>query len=130
VTGNRHRVIAGNWKMFKTPVETSRFFQDFLARHLGAPDRDVLFFPPAISLTAAVDALRERPEIGLGVQNIHWEREGAFTGETSAAMAAAARAFALISLGRQHVFGRPDAQVARKVVAALAAGAPSDLCWG
>jgi len=132
VNGSRRRVIAGNWKMFKGPMETTRFFEDFLRLHQTGPDRDVVFFPPAISLTAAAAALQARPEIGLGVQNIYWEREGAYTGETAAPMAAAAGArFALIGHSeRRHIFGETDEQVARKVAAALPAGLTPVICVG
>ena len=132
MNGSRRRVIAGNWKMFKGPAETARFFEDFLQRYQPRPDRDVVFFPPAISLSTAATELRARPDIGLGVQNIHWEKEGAFTGETSAPMAAGAGArFALIGHSeRRHVFGETDEQVARKVTAASAAGLTPVICVG
>lgn len=132
MNGSRRRVIAGNWKMFKGPADTARFFEDFLARYQTRPDRDVAFFPPAVSLTTAAAALQGRPEIGLGVQNIYWEPQGAFTGEISAPMAAAAGArFALIGHSeRRHVFGETDAQVAKKVAAAATAGLTPVICVG
>lgn len=132
MSGTRRCVVAGNWKMFKGPADTTRFFEEFLRRHSGRPDREVVFFPPAVSITTAAAALLAWPEIGLGVQNIHWEKEGAFTGETSAPMAAAAGArFALIGHSeRRHVFGETDAQIARKIGAAFAAGLTPVICVG
>lgn len=132
MTSSRRRVIAGNWKMFKGPADTVRFFEEFLRQHRTLPDLEVAIFPPALSLTAAAAALHARPEIGLGVQNVYWEPEGAFTGEISAPMAAAAGArFALIGHSeRRHVFGETDAQVARKVGAVLSAGLTPVICVG
>ena len=80
-------VIAGNWKMFNGPGATRDFFQAFLATYPPHPDRTIVFFPPAISLTTAMEAVRGRADIGLGLQNVYWEPKGAFTGETSAPMA-------------------------------------------
>lgn len=132
MTALRTPVIAGNWKMFKSPDQATQFFDAFLAQHAARDDRSLIFFPPAVSLAAAVAATRERADIALGVQNIHWEREGAFTGETSAPMArAAGAAFALIGHSeRRHVFGETDEQVARKVAAAFAAGLTPVICVG
>jgi triosephosphate isomerase (TIM) len=125
-------VIAGNWKMHKGPGEAAAFFREFAAHHLPRVDRTVLFFPPAISFAAAVEAIRDRPDLGLGVQNLHWETQGAFTGEISAPMAAAAgAAFALVGHSeRRHVFRESDADVRRKVAAALDASLIPVLCVG
>ena len=115
----KQRVIAGNWKMHHGPSATRRFFQEFSPR-LSAPEPLILTFPPAISLLAAVEARRGRPEVALGVQSIHWEPEGAFTGEISAGMASSAGArYVLVGHSeRRHVFGETDEEVARKVGAA------------
>lgn len=128
----RTPVIAGNWKMFKAPAQADEFFGQFLQRYQPRTDRTVIFFPPAISVGAAVRATSERPDIALGVQNVHWEKEGAFTGEVSAPMAAAAGArYVLIGHSeRRHVFGETDEQVALKVAATLAAGLVPVICVG
>ncbi|HYR07787.1 MAG TPA: triose-phosphate isomerase, partial [Longimicrobium sp.] len=100
-------VLAGNWKMNHGPSETARFFADFLAMHAPADDRTVVFFPPAISFAAAKEAVQGRPDVRLGVQNVHWEAGGAFTGELSVGMAKDAGA-ELVLIGhseRRHVFG-------------------------
>jgi len=124
-------VIAGNWKMHHGPAATRRFFSEFSPR-LSDPEPTILIFPPAISLPAAAESRGGRPEISLGIQNIHWEPKGAFTGEHSAAMALAAGArFALVGHSeRRHVFGETDAQVERKVAAALGEGLAPVVCVG
>jgi triosephosphate isomerase len=125
-------VLAGNWKMNKGPGETARFFAGFLAEWMPRGDRTVVFFPPAVSLAAAVDAVAGRPDVLLGVQNVHWERSGAFTGEISAPMAAEAGArLALVGHSeRRHVFGETDGETASKVRAVLDAGLVAVLCVG
>ncbi|MBV9772597.1 MAG: triose-phosphate isomerase [Gemmatimonadetes bacterium] len=125
-------VLAANWKMNKGPAATAEFFADFLARHQPADDRTLVFFPPALSFAAAREATAGRPDIRLGVQNIHWERSGAFTGEISAPMAAEAGAeFVLVGHSeRRHLFGETSEETARKVAAALAAGLVPVLCVG
>jgi triosephosphate isomerase (TIM) len=128
----RRPVLAGNWKMNKGPREATSFFDAFLARYEPHDDRTVLFFPPAISFTAAAHATAQRPDIGLGVQNAHWEQSGAFTGEIAAAMAAEAGAHYLLAghSERRHIFGETDDQVGRKAAAALAAGLIPLICVG
>ena len=87
----RQKVIAGNWKMYHGPVETGAWIRAFVKQPLPA-DRTVILIPPAISIPAATDALSRHSDIRVGVQNIYWEENGAFTGETSARMAAGAGA--------------------------------------
>jgi triosephosphate isomerase len=124
--------LAGNWKMHQGPAETTDFFARFLASYPATPARTVAFFPPAVSLAAARAALEGRPDILLGVQNIHWEEKGAFTGETSAKLARDAGA-TLVLVGhseRRHLFGETLDETARKTRAALAAGLTPILCVG
>lgn len=125
-------VLAGNWKMHKGPAAAREFFGDFCERFSPRPDRTVIFFPPAVSLEACARALAERPDIALGVQNIFWEKEGAFTGEIAAAMAVDAGAtYTLVGHSeRRHVFGEADEDVGRKAAAALAAGLLPVICVG
>jgi len=124
-------VIAGNWKMHHGPTATRRFFSEFAPR-LSDAEPTILIFPPAISLLAAAEARGGRPEISLGIQNIHWEPKGAFTGEHSAGMALASGArFALVGHSeRRHVFGETDAQVELKVAAAIGEGLTPVVCVG
>ena len=125
-------IIAGNWKMHYGPTEAERFFTSFLAACPAASGRSIAFFPPAVSLAAAMRATERRDDIHLGIQNLYWEPKGAFTGETSAAMAADAGAtLALVGHSeRRHVFGESDQETERKVLAALAAGISPVLCVG
>ncbi|MDB4948767.1 MAG: Triosephosphate isomerase, bacterial/eukaryotic [Gemmatimonadetes bacterium] len=128
----RKPVLAGNWKMTKGPTETVGFFADFLNAWMPRDDRTVVFFPSDVSLAAALDATADRPDVLLGVQNVHWERSGAFTGETSVGMAADAGA-KLVLVGhseRRHVFGETDGETAKKVRAVLDGGLIAVLCVG
>jgi triosephosphate isomerase (TIM) len=123
-------VIAGNWKMFKGPDAARSFCREF-AQVAPAGPRTVILFPPAISLTVVRAALSEHG-VHVGVQNLHWESQGAFTGETSPTMAREAGAeFALVGHSeRRHVFGETDDETARKVAAARNAGLVPVLCVG
>ncbi|HEY0672131.1 MAG TPA: triose-phosphate isomerase [Longimicrobiales bacterium] len=125
-------VIAGNWKMNKGPHAARDFAAEFATRYAPAARETVILFPPAISLATVTSALRGRRDIHVGVQNIHYEKEGAFTGETSAAMASDAGAtFALIGHSeRRHIFGETDEDVRRKVAAALQAKLNPVICVG
>ncbi|MDX1647871.1 MAG: triose-phosphate isomerase [Longimicrobiales bacterium] len=125
-------IIAGNWKMNKGPHETRGFFKEFDASVLGS-GHELLIFPPTASLGAAFLARGEAVRgIGLGVQNIHWEDAGAFTGETSAPIAANAGAeFVLVGHSeRRHVFGETDEETALKVAAARRHRLVPVLCVG
>jgi triosephosphate isomerase (TIM) len=123
-------VIAGNWKMFKGPEAARSFCREF-AQVAPTGHRTVILFPPAISLTVVRAALSEH-DVHVGVQNLHWEPQGAYTGETSAAMAReAGAAFALVGHSeRRHVFGETDRETTRKVASARNAGLGPVLCVG
>jgi len=123
--------IAGNWKMHMGPGRASEFLRSL--RLDGVPaGRELLIFPPALSLAWVVADPARDPRIQVGVQNIHWEDEGAYTGEVSAPMAAEAGAtFALIGHSeRRHVFGETDGEVALKVAAACRNGLVPVVCVG
>ena len=124
-------VVAGNWKMHMGPSETSEFFRELGVGEVG-PDVELILFPPAISLAAAAQDPGRDPRISIGVQNIHWEDQGAFTGETSGRMAESAGAtYALVGHSeRRHIFGETDDQVAQKVEAALRNHLVPVLCVG
>lgn len=125
-------VIAGNWKMNKGPHAAREFIREFTARYAPVDSQTVILIPPAISVFAVHDATNGRRDIQLGVQNIHWEKDGAFAGETSAPMAKDAGAvFALVGHSeRRHVFGETDDEVRLKVRAALTAGLTPIICVG
>ena len=128
-----HRpVLAANWKMNHGPSTAREFMRSFLAHYPRRSDRTVVFFPPAASLPAVVESLHGRPDLMAGVQNIHWEDKGAFTGETSASIAreAGARVVLVGHSERRHVFGETDEQTARKCAAAARAGLLPMLCVG
>ncbi|MDR2724748.1 MAG: triose-phosphate isomerase [Candidatus Adiutrix sp.] len=125
-------LLAGNWKMFKTSRQAREFFQELLERLKPFPaDREVAFGVPFTSLEAAVQAVAGTPVI-IAAQNVHWEAEGAFTGEISAPMVAAAGAGAAI-IGhseRRQLFGETGESVNKKIKAVLAAGLRPIVCLG
>jgi triosephosphate isomerase len=123
-------LIAGNWKMFKGPAETADFCRALRACPLPA-GVDVVVCPPYVSLSEAVQALAST-EVGVFAQNVHWEHEGAFTGEVSAAMLRELGVYGTIvghSERREH-FGDSDETVARRAAAGLAAGLHVIACVG
>jgi triosephosphate isomerase (TIM) len=125
-------VIAGNWKLNLGPAAARAFFGDFLPRVEPAAARTLVFFPPSLSLEAALHAAGGRPDVSFGVQNVYWEESGAFTGEISASLAREAGArYCLVGHSeRRHVFGETDEETARKVGASLRAGLLPMLCVG
>ena len=114
------------------PSEARTFMRSFLTRYARRPDRSVIFFPPALSFAAVKDALKERADIAIGVQNIHWETKGAYTGENSAPIARDAGAgYVLVGHSeRRHVFGETDEQAGKKCATAAASGLIPVLCVG
>ena len=127
----RTPLIAGNWKMFKTVREAVRFVTDLKARVSEVTGVDVVVAPtfPALQAVAAV---LEGSRIGVAAQNIHWEREGAFTGEVSASMIRDAGAQSVIvgHSERRTLFGDTDETVNRKVRAAITATLTPIVCIG
>jgi triosephosphate isomerase len=114
------------------PAAATAFAERFRDLTSPAPHRRLWFFPPAVSLAAVSQALRSRPDIRVGAQNVHWESKGAFTGELSIPMVKEAGA-AIVLVGhseRRHLFGETDDQVARKTAAVLKAGLKPLACVG
>ena len=127
----RPRFVAGNWKMHKTAAEGGALARELVA-HLGArPPCAVALCPPFTALEAVRQALDGSP-IGLGAQNLHPEPRGAFTGEISGAMLAAAGCRYVIvgHSERRHGMGEDDALVARKLRAARRDGLTPIVCVG
>jgi triosephosphate isomerase (TIM) len=125
-------IFAANWKMHHGPSDARAFIKNFLVHYPRQQDRKVLFFPNALSVTTVSELIRERPDLEAGIQNIHWEDKGAFTGENSAPMARDAGATHVLvgHSERRHVFGETDAQSNLKVKAAFRAGLTPVLCVG
>lgn len=128
----RRRITAGNWKMYKTPQETARFFDRFKLLLNGKQACEVVIFPAAIDIPAAVHAAAGT-SIHIGGQNLYWAKEGAYTGETSAGMLNAAGATWVLvghSERRHQVAHETDADVLKKAQAAIAAGLIPIICVG
>ena len=125
-------VYAANWKMHHGPSEATAFMRTFLSHYKRHSDRTVVIFPPALSFAAVARELEARHDVLAGVQNIHWEDKGAFTGEVSAGIArdAGARLALVGHSERRHVFGETDEQTALKCAAAARAGLIPMLCVG
>jgi triosephosphate isomerase (TIM) len=123
--------IAGNWKMFKTVAETVAFVTDLTPLVAGVSGVDVVVAPPFTAVHAAAQAARGA-HIGVAAQDLYWEREGAFTGEVSAAMVKeAGAAFAIVGHSeRRRLFGDTDPIVNRKTMAAIGAGLTPIVCVG
>ena len=125
-------VLAANWKMNNGPTLAREFMKSFLDQFPRQNDRTVLFFPPALSLATLTGMLGERRDVLLGVQNVHWADQGAFTGEVSVPIArdAGARVALVGHSERRHVFGETDDETALKCAAVERGGLIPMLCVG
>ncbi len=127
----RKKLIAANWKMYKTPEETAAFFREFLPMVAANTRDDIVVCPPFIDLQTAV-AAAEDSNVAIGAQNVHWEKAGAFTGEISAPMLTALRVTHVI-IGhseRRQYFNETDDTVNRKLEIALENALTPILCVG
>jgi len=125
------RIIAGNWKMYKTVDEAGALIGDLKGRVKDASGVEIVVCPPFTALSAVREVLRGS-NIELGAQNMHWEDEGAFTGEVSPVMLRNLGCMYVI-LGhseRRTYFGETDEGVNRKVKAALLNGLLPIICVG
>jgi len=127
----RKKLMAANWKMYKTPDQTRAFFADFIPLVRNHHRDEIVVCAPYVDLQAALESAKDS-NVAVGAQNVHWEKEGAFTGEISTAM--------LLALGCTHViighserrqyFGETDDTVNLRLKAALEAGLTPIVCVG
>ena len=124
-------LIAGNWKMNKTPQESQEFIERFLAASPEFPDCDVLLIPPFTSLDRA-SRLMLGSRLLLGAQDMHFAASGAYTGAISATMLAACGCDFMLAghSERRHVFGDSNEMVNQKLHAALQNELRPILCVG
>src|SRR5262245_53749532 len=127
----RRPVIAGNWKMFKTRAETSAFFDALIPEIQNVEHCDIVVAPPFTALSTAVEEA-DGTRVKISAQDVHWEKDGAFTGEVSVRM--------LVEVGcthtiighseRRQFFGETDETVAKKTHAAIAGDLQAIVCMG
>ena len=127
----KHPLIAGNWKMYKTVGEAVKYVKEFRSLVKDVVDVEIVLAPTFTALHAAAEAARNS-NISIAAQDLHWEREGAFTGEVSASMLREAGAeYVIIGHSeRRTLFGETDASVNRKTMAAVAGGLTPIVCIG
>ena len=123
--------IAGNWKMFKTVHETTVYVKELRGLIKDVNGVTVVVAPPFTAVHAAAEAARNS-NVAVSAQNMYWEKEGAFTGETSAGMIKEAGAeYVIIGHSeRRTLFGETDVTVNRKTMAAIAADLTPIVCIG
>jgi len=127
----RRPVIAGNWKMYKTQAEARAYFSALAPLVKDSTHCEIIVAPPFTALAAAVESVRGT-SICIAAQDLHWEAEGAFTGEVSAGMVkeVGCRAAIIAHSERRQFCGETDETANKKVKAALAAGLTPILCVG
>ena len=116
----RKPLIAANWKMYKTPAQAKEFAHAFLPLVHNHTRDEIVICPPFVDLTTLLEAT-QATKVHVGGQNMHWQEEGAFTGEISARMLAAAGCTHVIvgHSERRQFFGETDETVNQKLHAAL-----------
>ena len=127
----RKKLIAANWKMYKTPEQTRDFFRDFLPLVNDHGRDEIVVCPNYLCIDAAVQSTKGT-NVAVGAQNLHWEKEGAYTGEICNSM--------LVAVGVTHViighserrqyFGETDDTVNLKLKAAIDANLTPIVCVG
>src|SRR5512142_3430788 len=127
----RKKIIAANWKMYKTPDESRAFMEAFIPLVKGHTRDEIVICPPFVDIATVVDAAKGT-NIKVGGQNLYWEKEGAFTGEVSGAMLLAAGCeYVIIGHSeRRQYFNETDDTVNRRLEIALEAGLTPIVCVG
>ena len=126
----RKTVIAGNWKMNKTPSQTKEFMQELRTMLPKGRWCDIALCVPAVCIPAAVRAMRET-RVGIGAENCNANASGAYTGEISTEMLVDAGCkYVIIGHSERRAMGETDADVNAKVLAALEAGLIPIMCCG
>jgi len=123
--------MAANWKMYKTPDQAGDFFREFLPLVAGYDRDEIVVCPPFLDIPAAIEAAKGS-QVAIGAQDLHWEKEGAYTGEICSTM--------LLAVGVTHViighserrqyFGETDDVVNLKLKTALGTGLTPIVCVG
>lgn len=129
--GARTPMIAGNWKMYKTCPEASQAARSLVSLLSDAAGVEIIIAPPFTALTGVFEIISQS-NISLGAQNLHWETEGACTGEISGRMiySAGCRYVIIGHSERRQFFGETDETVNKKISAALSAGLSPVICVG
>ena len=128
---NRKPIIAGNWKMYKTTADAVTLVNALKTEVAGITKTEIIVCPTFVSLPAVNTALAGS-NVQLGAQNVHWEKEGAFTGEIAPAMLKehGVRYAVVGHSERRQFFGETDAGVNKRAKAALANGLRPIVCVG
>src|ERR1700678_1562533 len=127
----RKKLIAANWKMYKTPDQARDYFREFLPLVHGHDRDEIVICPTYLALDAAVSAAKGS-NVSVGAQDLYWQTEGAYTGEICGSMLVAVGATHVIvgHSERRQYFGETDDTVNIRLKAALEAGLTPICCVG
>jgi len=128
---SRKKIIAANWKMYKTPEQSRQFMDEFVPLVAGHSRDEIVICPPFVDISAVVEKAHGT-NIEVGGQNLYWEKEGAFTAEISGEMLLGAQCKWVIvgHSERRQYFGETDDTVCKRLKVALEAGLAPIVCVG